>query len=327
MGETPRVGSPGPAVTWRKGARERGIAVGELRLFRVDEGKVAELPAQQGGLERSLQIVLEQNLEKVLGVRFVASEHSTGRLHGGRIDTLGLDENGCPVILEYKRAVSENVVSQGLYYLDWLLDHRAEFKLLVLERFGKAAAEEIDWSAPRLICVAADFMKHDEHAIRQMHRNIDLFRYMRFGTDLLALELAARATIELRPNGEEPPKSRPSGDKLLHQAIADADGRVRDLYEELTRYISGLGEDVTEHPKKLYMVFRRIKNFACIVVQKSALVVYVKVDPDEVVLREGFTRDVRRIGHWGTGDLEIVIRSKEQLLEAQELIRRSYVSS
>jgi hypothetical protein len=35
------------------------------------------------------------------------------------------DENGSPVIFEYKRSVNENVINQGLFYLNWLLDHRA----------------------------------------------------------------------------------------------------------------------------------------------------------------------------------------------------------
>jgi hypothetical protein len=35
-------------------------------------------------------------------------------VHGGRIDTLGLDDNNCPVIIEYKHALNENVISQGL---------------------------------------------------------------------------------------------------------------------------------------------------------------------------------------------------------------------
>ena len=55
----------------------------------------------------------EKNLEALLGVRFLASEFTTS--NGGRIDTLGLDENGCPVILEYKRASNENVINQGLF--------------------------------------------------------------------------------------------------------------------------------------------------------------------------------------------------------------------
>ena len=32
----------------------------------------------------------------------------------------GIDENCSPVIIEYKRALNENVINQGLFYLDWL---------------------------------------------------------------------------------------------------------------------------------------------------------------------------------------------------------------
>jgi RecB family endonuclease NucS len=68
----------------------------------------------------SLQTLIERHLESLLGVRFPASEHSTGKTHRGRIDTLGIDENNRPVIPEYKRALNQNVINQGLYYLNWL---------------------------------------------------------------------------------------------------------------------------------------------------------------------------------------------------------------
>ena len=93
-------------------------------------------------------------METLLGVKFLASEYSTGAVHGGRIDTLGIDEDGSPVIIEFKRAINENVISQGLFYLDWLFDHRGDFKLLVLETIGQQAANEIEWSSPRLIPTA-----------------------------------------------------------------------------------------------------------------------------------------------------------------------------
>jgi len=137
--------------------------VSDIRLFKLTNDIAQEVAGEAGGLEKSLQTLFEKNLEVMLAVRFLASEHVTGKVHGGRIDSLGLDENGCPVILEYKRAISENVINQGLYYLDWLLDHKAEFKLLVLERFGKDVADNIDWAGPRLICIAAAFTKHDSH--------------------------------------------------------------------------------------------------------------------------------------------------------------------
>jgi len=119
-------------------------------------------------LERSLQTLIEAHAEALLGVRFLATEFSTTKSYGGRIDTLGIDESGSPVIIEYKRAVNENVINQGLFYLTWLLDHRADFKLLVLDRLGAEAAATIEWGSPRLICIAGDFTKYDQHAIQQM---------------------------------------------------------------------------------------------------------------------------------------------------------------
>ncbi|MCL7466845.1 hypothetical protein MXB90_17640, partial [Phaeovulum sp. NW3] len=69
-----------------------------------------------------------------------------------------IDENGSPVIIEYKRTSSENVINQGLFYLDWLMDHRGDFEVLVMKTLGTEAANTIDWTAPRLICIAADLV-------------------------------------------------------------------------------------------------------------------------------------------------------------------------
>jgi hypothetical protein len=99
-----------------------------------------------------------------LGIRFLASEYSTGKTHAGRIDSLGLDENHSPVILEYKRSTGENVINQGLFYLDWLMDHQAEFELLVMKRLGHEVAARIDWNAQRLAV-----LDHDINAIIHTH--------------------------------------------------------------------------------------------------------------------------------------------------------------
>src|SRR3954453_878188 len=106
-------------------------------------------------IEKSLQSLMEEHLEAFLGVRFLASEYRTGKTHGGRIDTLGLDDNNCPVIIEYKGGLNENVINQGLYYLDWLMDHKGEFTLIVMKRLGAAAAEDIEFGSPRLLCIAS----------------------------------------------------------------------------------------------------------------------------------------------------------------------------
>ena len=95
----------------------------DTKLFRIMPSGVTEHEGHSAAIEKSLQHLIETHLESLLGVRLLASEYSTGKKHKGRIDSLGIDENGCPVIIEYKRALNENVINQGLFYLDWLLDH------------------------------------------------------------------------------------------------------------------------------------------------------------------------------------------------------------
>nr|WP_319539146.1 endonuclease NucS domain-containing protein [uncultured Methanospirillum sp.] len=87
----------------------------EIKIFKLKDKTATEIVSQNMLLEKSLQSVIEKNLDTILGVRFLRSEYGTGKTHGGPIDTLGIDENGSPVIIEYKRAVNENVINQGLF--------------------------------------------------------------------------------------------------------------------------------------------------------------------------------------------------------------------
>lgn len=300
----------------------------DIKLFSISGGSVTELGSSSVAIEKSLQTLIEKHLDALLGVRFLASEYSTGKTHGGRIDTLGIDENGYPVIVEYKRALNENVINQGLYYLDWLMDHKAEFTLLAMDKLGKEEVNHVEWSTPRLLCIAGDFTKYDEHAVQQINRNIELIRYRRYGDDLLLFELVNAPAIQTNGEPGGGPKP-PSNYKTVEHYLAQAKQEQRDRYEALKAFLMALGDDVQTKTLKYYFAFRRIKNFACVEIhpQSENILVYVKVDPDNIVLEDGFTRDVRKIGHFGTGDLEIRISSDEDLERAKPLLLASYEAS
>ena len=302
--------------------------MGDIKLFRINGGTVSEIDGRGVALEKSLQNLFEANLPALVGVRLLASEFST--THGGRIDTLGIDENNCPVIIEYKRSSNENVVNQGLFYLDWLMDHRRDFEWLVLEKLGETAAKSVEWSAPRLICIAGDFNKFDVHAVNQMNRNIELIRYVRFDNDLLLLDLLT-ATAQTNPTGQltSGNGSSASRSKTVLEFIADADSDIQELWSSIQAYLLALGDDVQERHLKFYIAFKRIKNFACIQVhpQDRRIRAHLKVNPDEVELENGFTRDVRNVGHYGTGDLEVTISTTADFERAKPLFERSYDAS
>jgi predicted transport protein len=302
----------------------------DIKLFRISPTGASELPGSAVAVERSIQQLIEKHLDTLLGVKYLSSEYSTGKTHSGRIDTLGIDENGCPVIIEYKRALNENVINQGLFYLDWLMDHRAEFKLLVLERLAKETADSIEWSSPRLLCIAGDFNRYDAHAVQQMNRNIELIRYRRYGDELLLLELVNATTAQPdRPLDGGTSKGAKGAYKTVTEYFEQAKPELRDLFEGLKAFLLALGDDVQMKTLKQYFAFKRFSNFACVEVHPNAgkLLVFVKVDPDACDIAHGFTRDVRKIGHFGTGDLEITIASANDFERAKSLLLKSYESS
>lgn len=300
----------------------------DLKLFRVTAGVATELHSMTVALERSLQQLIERNMEEMFATRFLASEFSTGSRHGGRIDSLGIDENNSPVIFEYKRATNENVINQGLFYLNWLLDHKAEFTLLVMEKLGRDVADAIDWRAPRLVCVASGYTRYDEHAVEQINRSIDLVTYRDFGGELFALELVHASRVEPQSANDAPDVSRGHG-RTVTELLGQSSAELTALYEQLDAYLVALGDDVSKKATKQYFAYRRLKNFACVEVhpQSRNLLVYLKVNPDDVELEEGFSRDVRNIGHFGTGELELRISNQRHLDRAQRLLQASYENS
>jgi predicted transport protein len=320
----------------------------DIKLFRLTCGIASELQGSASDLEKPLQTLIEANLQPLLNIRFIASEHSTGKTHGGRIDSLGLDENHCPVILEYKRSVGENVINQGLFYLDWLLDHKAEFKLLVLDKLGAAAADAIDWSAPRVVCIAADFTKYDGHAVQQIGRNIELIRYRRFGGDLLLLESvnagsdAANKTNASKANKASAGKSdilssTSSGnadaagakgtgpDKSFADLLATLPEPMQVLLASLEDYTLSLGDDVQRKELRLYLAFKRLKNFATVVLhRKNCLLLNLHIDPATALPVLPNARDVTNIGHWGTGNLEVTLSTLADLEATKPFIMAAY---
>lgn len=333
----PVLAEPGPKSPAPASARpspESPARMTDIRLFRLAGSGIAEIGGATDTIEKSLQVTFERHLEALLGVRFLATEFA---IDGGRIDTLGLDENDAPVILEFKRASNENVINQGLFYLDWLVTHRKDFQWLVLEKLGQGAANRVDWSAPRLICIAGDFSRYDAHAIKQVSRHIELIRYRRYGEDLLMLEkvasTAASATARIAPPAPETAEaSKPAAApkyKLISQTLDELDAGMRDRYEALRSHLMALGDDVEEVTTRFYIAFKRIKNFACVEFKPrdGRIMLFLKLDPSEVALEQGFTRDVAKIGHFGTGDLEVTLASAADLERAAPLIARSYGSA
>ena len=300
----------------------------KLRLFHIADGQVERQPASLFRYEQELQDLLEEHLHDFLGVHFLASEFSTD---SGYIDTLGIDDAGRPVIIEYKRSMNQAVVVQGLDYLDWLMNRRADFRLLVMENLGSDHAQHIDWS-PRLLIIAGDFQDRQLRAVRRI-QDIELLRYRRYGEQGFALEWVHGGAEETA----SPPSNKPTDvpvpappDFSKYEKWDRTSEEVRALFHELLEFTQTLGKMRVDVFSTQFS-FRRMTDadvrlkwppvFAAV---RPNITSGIRVDVLErtqsTPLEEGFTTLTQLTSLYRT----FIIRDRADLEKARPLLRDSY---
>nr|WP_244977239.1 DUF5655 domain-containing protein [Deinococcus humi] len=125
------------------------------------------------------------------------------------------------------------------------------------------------------------------------------------------------------------PVDPPAGLAPVEVALQKCTPGVQARHQQLHEFVLSLGDDIQLKTLKQYFAYRRLKNFVCVVPgpARGELWLYLRLDPTTVPLGDGFTRDVRNIGHWATGDLEVTIRNDADVEKAKELIQRAYEQS
>ncbi len=302
-----------------------------MPLFRVENSKqVTQIKPAQFSKERELQRLFEDNLEVLMGVRFIGSEFTTGDRQRGRIDTLGIDQDGSPTIVEYKKTSKENIINQGLFYMDWLVDHKGDFTIAAQEACGPDVL--IDWSNPRLILIAESFSEYDKYAVNRIGAYIELWTYRRYGEGLLYLEPLFVA---------EPKKSKSPAGRTISIEEGDNGGAetytvdghlsgktasVQELFEALRDRIFDLGGDeaITETANKTYISYKHGKNFAEVRLQAGGIKFWIDIPYSELDDPYKLGRDVSNIGHYGTGLVEVKFSDPGELDKVMDLIEQSF---
>lgn len=287
--------------------------------------------------EKELQTLIENNLQMVFSCHLVASEFPTGSSHGGRIDTLALSEDNNPVIIEYKKVESSELINQSLYYLSWIQDHRGDFQIAANQRLGKIT--EVDWTDVRVICIAPGYKKYDLHAVKMMGANIELWQYHLYSNGAFYLEQVYgnnNSTIEealtegknknpiMVAAGKKAALTRATGSYTFEQHLKGVDEEAKSLVHELQEFILGIDASIVESPKKHYIAYKVTQNFVCMEIKKSKVVLFLKLDPSEIKSKPSNARDLTNSGHHGTGDFELTISDQSQLEIAFQFIRRAF---
>jgi predicted transport protein len=304
-----------------------------MPLYAKSGAKLSQVKVKNFALEKELQRTVEGNLDVIFNCRFVASEFVTGGLQGGRIDTLALSEDGNPVIVEYKKAESSQLITQSLFYLHWINDHHGDFEIACQKQLGPDV--RIDWSDVRVICLAPDYRKYDVHAAGVIGANIELWRYRRFENGMLYLEEAyGRTDASPGLEGKDPimvaagkkaAQTAKTGSYSLEEHLAGKPTHIVELVNGLRDYIQGLDSAIEEVPKKYYVAYRTSQNIACLEIQKAKIQIFLKLSERDIGADapEIYT-DMSKKGHFGTGDAMFVIKTPTDLETAKPFVERSY---
>lgn len=305
-----------------------------MPLFSIASQKLATVEQTNFPAEKALQSLIERNVQEVFNCRFVASEYPTGAQHAGRIDTLALSEDNNPVINEYKKVESSELINQSLYYLSWIHDHRGDFEIAVQKALGNSV--KVDWSDVRVICIAPHYKKYDLHAVQMMGANIELWTYRLFKNQTMYLEEVLQqsyALPETASSGKNPVmvaagkkavRTRLTGSYTFEQHLSDKPEKIRSLALAVHDFVVGLDPSIEVAPKKFYVAYKISQNIVCLETNKHKVTLYLKLNPKEIQNPPKITRDVSKIGHYGTGDLEVTLKSEQDLEAAKPLIEMAY---
>jgi len=291
-----------------------------MAIFKIGGDKAVQLSKKEEGFgkESGLRDFFADNLEGILGVRFLGKEYP---VQNGWVDTIGLDENDSPVIIEYKwKENTGDMSDQGLFYLNWLRNNKPHFELLVKDRLGKDI--KVNWSNPRLILVAQSYTQYIKFAVRE-RENVDLIKYSLYDGDILCVESEYSHRPERVVKKKEVISDQGEHDPEYHLKATSLE--FQKLFEKLRAMILGL-PDVEEriNQKGGTVTYRTTKAFTRIEFKKTYIQILLR-DLSYPEDTKGAVEDITSYA-WGfLGKARLVVDA--DLPYVFDLIKASYNST
>lgn len=300
-----------------------------MALFKIDQNnKIKKMEINQFVNERELQRLCEKNLEELFQVRFVDTEFKFGDNYNGRLDTIGIDYDGNPVIIEYKLDKNQAVLSQSLFYMDWLVNHRGDFEVAAKNKLGNDL--KIVWDNPKMIIVAQDYNKYDKYAVNRIEYDIYLYKYVYYKTGELYLE-----NINVQENRKYYVQSQTNDNDSVSNKYQRKDydfeyhlnkgnDNTQALLTDLNEFIVNISDQIEVRYPQNYIGYRTTRNFAEVQVQKNGLRIFLMDinynDPEHKLEK------VPDSYQWVLTK-QIYINDKNDLDYAMNIIKESYEST
>lgn len=298
-----------------------------MALYKIDDNKVKQVEIKNFKNEKELQTLCEKNLEEFFQVRFIATEFPFADEYSGRLDTIGLDYEGNPVIIEYKLDTNSAIISQVLFYMDWLVNHHGDFEIAAKKTLGNNI--KINWDNPKMILVAQDYNKYDKYAVNQIQYDVYLYKYIYYKSNEIYLEninvqdnKKYSITNKINKTTNKTKYERKEYDIDFHLNKSSED--IKELYKELDEKILDISDQIEKRILKMYIGYRTTKNFVEIHIYKNFMQILLTDieynDPKHLIEK------VPDSFRWSLNK-RMNISNREDLEYAINLIKQSYNST
>jgi len=134
-----------------------------MNIYTIGSGKLTYLKPGAFRLEKHLQKLIEDNLSGISELALIKSEFI---IKNKRIDTFAYNPRlRAFVIIEYKRGINYSVIDQGIAYLKFMHENKAEFIVEYNEKTGSSISrKDIKWKNSYVIFCSPHFTPHQMSA-------------------------------------------------------------------------------------------------------------------------------------------------------------------
>lgn len=299
-----------------------------MTFYSNQNGTLSEIKEKPFRLEKDIQKVVEKNLQQLMQLHLVKSEFS---IKNKRIDTLAFDqETHAFVIIEYKRDKNISVIDQGFTYLSLMLENKADFILEYNEGLKPPIKrDDVDWSQTRVVFISSSFTENQVQATNFKDIALELWEVKQYENNSVFIHQLKKSTSaeSIKPVTQKNKKLKKITDEIRIYTEEDLLSKgcegTQELYLKFKYAIINLSDDIEAKAVKLYMVFKKKKNIASIVINKKHLHIYIDVKSGKLDDPKKLAQDVSGIGHWATGNYRVHVEDDSQLEYIMSLIKQA----
>jgi len=231
-----------------------------MAIFKISDKTLIPIKNIPFPREKEIQRITEQNIEIILGLKFICSEFSIGNF---RLDTIGFEEEtNSFAIIEYKKDLNFSIIDQGCTYLSLMLNHKAEFVLMYNERADSPRRKnDFDWSQSKVIFISPSFTPYQIEATNFKDLPIELWEVHLYSNDTIRYNKikSQRTTASLKAISKVSKTIRKVATEIkvfTEDAILnDVEDEIKEAYMLIKNIIYQVNSDIEERVRKSMVCF------------------------------------------------------------------------